>query len=109
MSRASNLSRHARKGVHQVQAAAHHIKSTADGHVATIGRTLRGMQRDAVGAVKEGMGQLGETASDYVRQGKRKARSMEVSAQRTIKQRPITWVLGAIGIGFLAGRFFARR
>jgi len=95
--------------VHQVQAAAHRIKSTADGQVANIARTLRSMQRDAVGAVKEGMEQLGETASDYVRQGRRKARSIEVSAQRTIKQRPITSVLAAMGVGFLVGRFFTRR
>src|SRR6266496_3004557 len=109
MSRTSNLTRHARKGVHQIRSAAHDIKSSADGHVASIARTLRSMRHDAAGALKEGIEQLEETASDYVRQGKRKAHSMEISAQRAIKHRPITSTRAAMGIGFLAGSYFARR
>jgi hypothetical protein len=67
------------------------------------------MKSDAAGALKEGIEHLEETAADYVKEGRARARSMEISAKRAIRGRPIAAMLVAIGLGFLAGRLSSRR
>jgi ElaB/YqjD/DUF883 family membrane-anchored ribosome-binding protein len=52
---------------------------------------------------------LRETAADCVKQGRKKARSLNRSMERRIEDRPLTSLLAAAGLGLLVGIFCARR
>ena len=109
MRHASNMTKHARKGAHQVRAAARDLKSTARNHAGSIAGTFRRMGSDTASAVKEGVGDLRERASNIAKQGRAKAQSMEESLEHSIQERPLAAMMMALGLGFMIGVVFARR
>src|SRR5262245_3977321 len=109
MRHASNATRQARKGAHQIRSAARDLKASARDHAGSIAHTFQRMGSETVEAVKDGVEDLGETMSMYLKQGRAKARSMERSTQQAIRERPIGAALIALGVGFLLGCFYARR
>lgn len=109
MRHASNVAKNARKGAHQVRTAAHDLKRSARNHAGTIASTFQRMGSETVEAVKEGVEDLGDKMSDYVKQGRAKVKSFEETLDEAVQQRPLTAVLTALGVGFLFGCFYARR
>jgi len=109
MRHASNIRKNARKGAHQVRAAARDLKHSARNHAGGIATTFQRMGSDTVEAVKEGVEDIGEKMSDYVKQGRAKVQSLEGTFSETIQERPLTAVLSALGVGFLFGCFYSRR
>ena len=97
-----NMARHARNGAKQLK---HDAQRARKG----VMHTVQKMGSEAVDALRDGYGDLRETAADYIGQGRDHAKSLERSMQRQIKQYPLTSVLASLGIGFLAGCFFSRR
>ncbi len=109
MRHTTNMKKHARKGAHQVRAAAHDLKATARNHAGSIAGTFQRMGTDTVEAVKEGVDDLRERVTDYAKQGRATAQSMEESLEETIHERPLAAMMTALGIGFVMGMVFARR
>jgi ElaB/YqjD/DUF883 family membrane-anchored ribosome-binding protein len=109
MRHSSNIAKSARKGAHQVRAAARDMKHSARNHAGSIATTFQRMGSETVEAVKEGVEDLGEKMSDYVKQGRAKVQSFEGMLSQTICERPMTAALTALGIGFVFGRFYSRR
>jgi ElaB/YqjD/DUF883 family membrane-anchored ribosome-binding protein len=58
---------------------------------------------------KEKLQGVKESASEYYHQGLEKARGWEQELEGTIKERPITSVLIAAGVGIFFGVLWARR
>ncbi len=94
--------------------------SSAAGEVQEAASKLRsgfdetmGKAKEAVGKAKdvaqEKLRRMGDTASDYYRQGLDKARTWENEVESFIKDRPITSILLATGVGILFGVFMNRR
>lgn len=109
MRHASNITKNARKGAHQARAAARDLKHSARNHAGNIATTFQRMGSETVEAVKEGVEDIGEKMSDYVKQGRAKVQSFEEMLSQTVQERPLTATLTALGIGFVFGRFFSRR
>lgn len=69
-------------------------------------RQTGGTVRDAA---QEKLGQVGEIASEYYEQGREKAHGVACACEQFLRQRPVTSVLLAAGVGLLFGRFWRRR
>ena len=59
-------------------------------------------------AAQEKLGQVGEKASQYCEQGQEKVHGVACQCEQFLRQKPLTCVLLAIGIGWLLGRFWKR-
>jgi ElaB/YqjD/DUF883 family membrane-anchored ribosome-binding protein len=66
---------------------------------------IGGTVRDAA---QEKLGQVGEKASQYCEQGQEKVHGVACQCEQFLRQKPLTCVLLAIGIGWLLGRFWKR-
>ena len=67
---------------------------------------MGGIVRDAA---QEKLGQAGENASEYCEQGQEKVHGVACACEQFLRQRPLTFVLLAAGIGWLLGRFWKQR
>jgi ElaB/YqjD/DUF883 family membrane-anchored ribosome-binding protein len=67
---------------------------------------MGGTVRDAA---QEKLGQVGEEAAEYYEQGRDKVHGVACACEQFLRQRPLTSVLMAAGIGWLLGRFWKRR
>jgi ElaB/YqjD/DUF883 family membrane-anchored ribosome-binding protein len=67
---------------------------------------MGGTVRDAA---QEAVGQVGETASEYYEQGQETVHGVACACEQFLRQRPLTSVLLAVGIGWLLGRFWKHR
>ena len=67
---------------------------------------LDGAVRDAA---QQKIDHLGETASVYFEQGRDKVYGIACASERFIRERPLTSVLMAAGLGWLLGRIWKRR
>ena len=66
---------------------------------------MGGAVRDAA---QEKLGQVGERAAEYCEQGRDKVHGAACACEQFLRQRPLTSVLLAAGIGWLLGRFWKR-
>jgi len=60
-------------------------------------------------AAQETLGQVGEKAAEYCEQGRDKVHGIACAGEQFLRQRPLTSVLLAAGIGWLLGRFWKLR
>jgi ElaB/YqjD/DUF883 family membrane-anchored ribosome-binding protein len=64
---------------------------------------------DAVSdAAREKLGQMGAKAAECCEQGREKAHGAACHCEQFLRQRPLTSVLLALGVGWLLGRFWKR-
>lgn len=105
----SNTVRHARRGAKEMRNAARHVKHTAQNEAGNVLHSMRQMGEHITDAVRDGMGNIRETALDYIDQGKATAQSLEKRVEGQVQQRPLMSVLVAVGFGFLMGFFYNRR
>jgi ElaB/YqjD/DUF883 family membrane-anchored ribosome-binding protein len=109
MSHSTLANRNQRKHTKRVPSA--ELNGSSGPHVseANVLRSVRQLGTDVTRSMKAHARDLGETATGYLKQSRKKARSLEQSLERQIEQRPIPAVLTAAGIGLLVGIFCARR
>jgi ElaB/YqjD/DUF883 family membrane-anchored ribosome-binding protein len=69
-------------------------------------REMRGTVRDAA---QETVGQFGEAAAGYFEQGRDKDHGVACACEQFVRERPLSSVLMAAGVGWLFGRFGRRR
>ena len=60
-------------------------------------------------AAQEKLRQVGEKAAEYSEQGRDKAHDIACPCEQFLRQKPLTSVLLAVGIGWLLGRFWKLR
>ena len=60
-------------------------------------------------AAQEKFGQVSEKAAEYCEQAREKAHGVACHCEQFLRQRPLTCVLFAAGVGWLLGRFWKRR
>lgn len=68
----------------------------------TMGETVRD-------AVREKLAEVGENASECCEQGRDKVRGVACACEQFVRERPLTSILMAAGIGWLLGRLWKRR
>jgi ElaB/YqjD/DUF883 family membrane-anchored ribosome-binding protein len=109
MSHSTVANRNQRRHTKRIPAA--ELNGSSDAHVseANILRSVRQLGTDVTRSMKTRARDLGETATGYLKESRKKARSLEQSLERQIEQRPMTAILTAAGLGLLVGIFFARR
>ena len=66
---------------------------------------MGGTVRDAA---QEKLGQAGEKAAECCEQGREKVHGVACHCEQFLRQKPLTCVLLAAGIGWLLGRFWKR-
>ena len=71
--------------------------------------SVRQFGSDVSRSMKAQAKNLGQTATGYLHESRKKAHAFEQATQRRIEQRPITAVLMALGVGLLLGIVFGRR
>ena len=72
-------------------------------------RTVRQFGSEVSRTVKQRAAGFRDTAKGCLKQGRKKARSLERSAQRRVEEQPIRSLLAAAGIGLLIGVLAGRR
>ena len=72
------------------------------GDIQKMGGTVRD-------AAQEKLGQMGEIAAEYCEQGQDRVHGVACACEQFLRQRPLTSVLLAAGVGLLLGRFWKRR
>jgi ElaB/YqjD/DUF883 family membrane-anchored ribosome-binding protein len=60
-------------------------------------------------AAQEKLAQVGEIAAEYCEQGQERVHGVVCACEQYLRQRPLTSVLLAAGIGWLFGRFWKHR
>ena len=75
-------------------------------HVKKDLREVRGTVRDAA---QETVGEFGEAAAEYFEQGRDKVHGVACACEQFVRERPLSSVLMAAGVGWLLGRFWKRR
>ena len=70
---------------------------------------LREMGGTVKDAAQEKLEQVGEKAAEYYEQGQDKVCGGACACEQLLRERPLTSVLMAAGIGWLLGRFWKRR
>jgi ElaB/YqjD/DUF883 family membrane-anchored ribosome-binding protein len=70
---------------------------------------LRAMGETVRDAAQEKLGQVGERAAECCGQGQDKIHGVACACEQFVRQRPLTSVLLAAGVGLLLGRFWLRR
>jgi ElaB/YqjD/DUF883 family membrane-anchored ribosome-binding protein len=109
MSQSANMKRHVRAGAKEVRHAARQLRDTANDEVHSVMQSARKAGDHFNEAVRTGVNNLRESASDYLDQGRAKAQSMEEAVEQRIANRPLQSILIALGLGFLIGLFCTRR
>lgn len=72
-------------------------------------RTVRQFGSEVSRTVKQRAAGFRDTAKGCLKQGRKKARSLERTAQRRVEEQPIRSLLAAAGIGLLIGVLAGRR
>ena len=70
---------------------------------------LQKMGETVIDAAQEKVGQIGDRASEYGVQGRDKVHDALCGCEQFLRERPLSSVLTAAGIGWLLGRFWKRR
>ena len=70
---------------------------------------LRAMGETVRDAAQEKLDQVSEKASECCEQGRDKVHGVASACEQFLRQRPLTCVLLAAGVGLLLGRFWLRR
>jgi ElaB/YqjD/DUF883 family membrane-anchored ribosome-binding protein len=109
MSQSANMKRHVRAGAKEVRHAARQLRDTANDEVHSVMQSARKAGDHFNEAVRTGVNNLRESASDYLDQGRAKAQDMEEMVEQRIANRPLQSILIALGLGFLIGLFCMRR
>ena len=105
----SNMKRHVRAGAREMRDTAHRVRKTANEEANSVLESARDAGDHFTQAVRSGVTHMRDTASDYIDQGRDKAREMEQIVEQRITDRPFGSVLMALGLGFLFGFLFTRR
>src|SRR5215475_10992370 len=105
----SNTTRHARRGAKEVRNAARHVRQTASHEANNVLHSMRRMGDNVTGAVRDGLENVRDTASDYIDEGVSRAYELEKRVEARVQSRPMTSLMAAIGFGFLIGFFCSRR
>lgn len=74
-----------------------------------VAENLKEMGETARNAAQEKIGQVGDTATEYYEQARAKLNGVTCPCQQFLRERPLTSVLLAVGIGWLLGCFWKRR
>jgi ElaB/YqjD/DUF883 family membrane-anchored ribosome-binding protein len=77
--------------------------------VAKVKEDLQEVGGTVRNAAREKLGQVDEKASKYYEQGRDKVHGVACACEQFLRQRPLTCVLVAAGVGWLFGRFGKRR
>jgi ElaB/YqjD/DUF883 family membrane-anchored ribosome-binding protein len=77
--------------------------------VAKVKEDLQEVGGTVRNAAAEKLGQVGEKAAEYCEQGRDKVHGVACACEQFLRQRPLTCVLVAVGVGWLLGRFGKRR
>ncbi len=102
-SHSQNMARNTRKTIDEVREAGESIKETIQDRASNVVQSVQKVGADAGAAVKEQYENVRDTAADYYKQGRRRARQMEKSFEDTVQERPVVSILVALGAGFLIG------
>jgi ElaB/YqjD/DUF883 family membrane-anchored ribosome-binding protein len=105
----SQTTRLARDAASEARSAAIDLKDAVQSQGGRMVAKAQNVATDAAEAVKEKVGQLRDTASDYVGRGRAKLESAEQSVEEQITKHPIVAVLIGMGIGLAIGVIVARR
>ena len=70
---------------------------------------LQKMAQTVRDAAQAKLGQAGEQAAEYCRQGQDKLHGVACACEQFVRERPLRSVLMAAGIGWLLGRFWNGR
>jgi len=92
-----------------VQSAASDLNDAVQSQGGRMVDKAQNVAKDAAGAMKEKVGQLRDTAADYVDRGHAGLESAEQSVEARITEHPIAAVLIGMGIGLAIGWVVARR
>ena len=60
-------------------------------------------------AAREKLGQVGGRASEYCERGRDKVHGVACACEQFVRQKPLSSVLLAVGVGWLLGRFWKHR
>jgi ElaB/YqjD/DUF883 family membrane-anchored ribosome-binding protein len=108
MSHTSRVSRAAQRATNGVHEGAESAKQTIVGAASDLLETAKDVGVQAKEAVQEGLSGIRDTATDYVKQGRKKMQNMEHVVEERIQSRPFMALLMAIGFGFIVGWLFRR-
>jgi ElaB/YqjD/DUF883 family membrane-anchored ribosome-binding protein len=73
-----------------------------------VKKDLQEMGRTVLDTAQEQLGQVGEKTSESFEQGRDKVRGVACACEQFVRERPLSSVLMAAGIGWLLGRFWKR-
>src|SRR5262245_54865946 len=104
-SRVSHAAQRATNGVHE---GAENAKQTIVGAANDLLETAKEVGVQAKEAVQEGLRGISDTATDDVKQGRKKMQDMENVVEERIQSRPFVSLLMALGLGFIIGWLFRR-
>ena len=74
-----------------------------------VKKDLEQMGRTAKDIAEDQLEQVGEIASEYYEQGQDKVHGVACACEQFIRERPLSSVLMAGGVGWLLGRVWKRR
>jgi ElaB/YqjD/DUF883 family membrane-anchored ribosome-binding protein len=97
------MSRTARRGVEDLKESAQEMKEGVRGAANDLLHKAQQFGSEASSAVRESLDGMRDTATDYYRTGRDKARDFEQALEQRVQDRPLMSVLAAVGIGFLVG------
>ncbi len=98
-----------RQGMDQLKGTAEHAKECVKETGHDVLGAVQQLGADASRTVQEKVGELKDTASQYLEQGKNKAVDLEHSIEDTIRKQPLTALLVAAGLGVAIGCLINRR
>ncbi len=85
------------------------ISDSSEGVAEDVESRSRSGFEETVGKAKEKVRKFGESASQYYKQGLESARGWEKKVETFVKDKPITSILIAAGVGMLFGFIWKRR
>jgi ElaB/YqjD/DUF883 family membrane-anchored ribosome-binding protein len=85
------------------------LADRADGKIADLARKAESAARRAETVLHDGVETLRSQSRAYADQAVQKFESAQVSVREQVRERPITGLLAAAGVGFLLGLLVARR
>ena len=74
-----------------------------------VAKDLQAMGGTVRDAAQDTLEQVGEKASEYYGHGRDKVHGVACACKQVLRERPLTSVLLAAGVGLLLGRFWLRR
>jgi ElaB/YqjD/DUF883 family membrane-anchored ribosome-binding protein len=100
-------------GVHMTRHPRHRRRSTAGQRIQRKTTAMSNNFKELAGIVRHAtqdqLERLGDDATIFLEMGRTKMKQVERSTAQFIRERPITSVLIAAGIGCVVGRFWVRR